>query len=348
MQALILAGGSGTRFWPLSRRRRPKQLLALGSPRSLLRETVERVSPSVGAEGIWVSTTRELVDAVARELPEIPRERILAEPASRNTAPAIGWCLARMPAELHDEVVAVLPADHRVADAEGFRAALRTAEAAALSSDLVLTLGVRPTRAETGFGYLEVGDPLAGSEGVRRVVRFTEKPDLDTAREFLDSGRYLWNAGIFVFRAGRLLEELDRRAPEIGGGLRRIAEHPERGDELYAQLPALSIDHAVMERLEELATVPLDCGWSDLGSWQALADELPADGHGNAVRGDVVVIDSSGCLLWADEGEIAALGLEDLVVVRTGDVVLVAPRERSQEVRRIVEALRDRGRDELL
>lgn len=348
MQALILAGGSGTRFWPLSRRQRPKQLLALDAGRSLLRETVERVRPAVGDDGIWVSTTRGLVDAVARELPEVPRERILAEPASRNTAPAIGWCLGRMPPELRDEVVAVLPADHRVADAEGFRAALTAAQGAVRSSDRVLTLGVQPTRPETGFGYLEIGDPLADGDVVRRVLRFTEKPDAETARELIASGRYLWNAGIFVFRAGRLLQELDRLAPQIGAGLRRIAEEPEGAEAVYRELPALSIDYAVMERLEGLATVPLDCGWSDLGSWEALAGELAADEAGNAVQGDVISIDSTGCLLWADEGQIAALGLRDLVVVRTGDTVLVIPRERSQEVKRIVEALRERGRDELL
>lgn len=348
MQALILAGGSGTRFWPLSRSRRPKQLLALDDGGSLLRQTVERVLPVVGPEGLWISTTRELVAAVAGELPEVPRDRILAEPASRNTAPAIGWCLATMPEDARDDVVAVLPADHRVADGSRFRAALAAAEAAARAGDRVLTLGVRPTRPETGYGYLELGGILDAGSGVRRVVRFTEKPDQATAERFVASGDYLWNAGIFVFRGARLLADLDRLAPEIGGGLRRMAGAPEAAERLYAELPSLSIDHAVMEKLEDLATVPLDCGWSDLGSWDALAAVLPADAAGNATRGDVVAVDSHGCLLWADQGQVAALGLRDLVVVRTGDTVLVAPRERSQDVRRIVDALRAQGRDELL
>jgi mannose-1-phosphate guanylyltransferase len=348
LQALILAGGSGTRFWPLSRRHRPKQFLALGGDRSLLRETVDRVLPAVGAQGVWVSTTRELRNAVAAELPEIPGERILAEPASRNTAPAIGWCLAQMPEQCRDDIVAVLPADHRVADAISFRAALAVAARAARAGDRIVTLGVRPSHAETGYGYLELGEVLEAGSGLRAVARFTEKPDLDTAARFVASGDYLWNAGIFVFRGSRLLAELARLEPAIGEGLRRMASGEASPDLLYNELPSLSIDYAVMERLADLVTVPLDCGWSDLGSWEAIAAHLPADGAGNGTRGDVVAVDTTECLLWAEEGQIAALGLRGLVVVRTGDTVLVAPRERAQDVRRIVDALRARGRDELL
>jgi mannose-1-phosphate guanylyltransferase len=180
------------------------------------------------------------------------------------------------------------------------------------------------------------------------VARFTEKPDLDTAARFVASGDYLWNAGIFVFRGSRLLAELARLEPAIGEGLRRMASGEASPDLLYNELPSLSIDYAVMERLADLVTVPLDCGWSDLGSWEAIAAHLPADGAGNGTRGDVVAVDTTECLLWAEEGQIAALGLRGLVVVRTGDTVLVAPRERAQDVRRIVDALRARGRDELL
>jgi mannose-1-phosphate guanylyltransferase/mannose-6-phosphate isomerase len=314
----------------------------------LLRRTVERVRPAVGDGGLWISTTRELVDAVARELPEVPRERILAEPASRNTAPAIGWCLTMMPSEVRDDVVAVLPADHRVGDRARFLQALGVAERAAREDGRILTLGVPPTHPETGYGYLALGEVLEASSGLRRVVRFTEKPDLETAERFVAAGDHLWNAGVFVFRGSRLLAELERLAPALADGLRRIAEDPDERDVLYSALPSLSIDRAVMEKLEDLATVPLDCGWSDLGSWDALAEALPSDDDGNVTRGDVLALDSAGCLLWAGEGQIAALGLQDLVVVRTGDTVLVAPRSRSQEVRRIVEALRESGRDDLL
>jgi mannose-1-phosphate guanylyltransferase len=362
VQALILAGGSGTRFWPLSRRSRPKQLLALEGERSLLQETVERIRPLIPPEDVWVVTTRALAAEVRRQLPEVPAAQVLEEPLGRNTAPAIGWAVRSMPEQQRGDVVAVLPADHRVADGAAFRAALARAAEVAESDDWVLTLGVVPRWAETGYGYLELGEALPdGGEGhgssepgpptVRRVARFVEKPTPERAAEYVASGRYLWNAGIFVFRGTTFLEILERLVPELARGLEALARDPGALDAGYAALPAESIDYAVMEKLDGIAmvaTVPLDCGWSDLGSWAALAEVLPEDGAGNAVRGDVVAADASGNLLFADRGTIAVLGVEGLAVVRTGDTVLVIPRERSQDVRRLIAELEARGRSELL
>jgi len=355
MQALILAGGSGTRFWPLSRKSRPKQLLALEGERTLLRDTVERLQPLVPPEGVWICTTRALADAVRRELPEVPPGQILLEPVGRNTAPAIGWSIRSMPAAARRGAIAVLPADHRVGDPAAFRAALERAARAVETEDRVMTLGVTPRWAETGYGYLELGETAdlsgAGESGLRRVRRFVEKPTLENAERFVRSGEYLWNAGIFVFRGTTFLDVLARLQPELARGLEEIAAAPDRLDEIYPRLSADSIDYAVMEKLGEISTLPLDCGWSDLGSWSALDEVLAHDAADNCGRGDTLAIDASGNLLFADAGDsglIAVLGVKDLVVVRTGDTVLVMPKERAQEVRRIVAELAARGREELL
>lgn len=341
MRALILAGGSGTRFWPSSRGERPKQLLPLADDgASLLRATVDRLEGVVEAEQIWVCTTRDLAAATARELPELAADRILAEPCGRNTAAAIGWAARRIGG---DEPLVVLPADHRVGDARAFGEALRRAGEAA-SRGAIVTLGVRPRWPETGYGYLEVADQ--GSEsGVARVIRFTEKPDLETARRFVDSGRYLWNAGIFVFRPAALGAALATHLPGLERSLTEILDHPGRLDELWAALPSISIDHGVMERLDDLAVVPIDCGWSDLGSWDALLEVLPHDAAGNASRGDALLLGGSrGSLAWAENGvTVALVGVEDLVVVATGDAVLVVPRSRCQDVREVAAALAARA-----
>ena len=348
LTALVLAGGSGTRFWPASRRSRPKQLLTLEGERSLLQSTVDRLAPLVPAERIWVATTPALAASVRTQLPEIAAERMVIEPEPRNTAAAIGFALQRFPDEIRAGAVAVLPSDHRVADAASFRATLGRAAEAAERDDRVVALGVVPRHAETGFGYLELGPELPGVAGLRRVTRFREKPDRATAASFLASGRHLWNGGIFVFRGETMARAIERHAPELASGLAEIARTPARAAELFAALPSISIDYAVMERLEGISTLPLECGWDDLGSWQALYELLPDDGAGNRVQSDAVTVDASGNLLFAEQGTIAVLGVEGLVVVRTGDAVLVMPRDRAQEVRRIVDRLESAGRLDLL
>jgi mannose-1-phosphate guanylyltransferase len=348
LQALILAGGSGTRFWPASRKRRPKQLLSLAGGRTLLRRTFDRLAPIVEPGDVWVCTNRELAADVARELPELDESHILAEPEGRNTAPAIAWSVASMPSDRADEAVISLHSDHWIADEQAFRACLLDAVAAVESENEVLALGVAPRWAETGYGYIETAEPVGPGARSTAVVCFREKPDAETAEAFVASGRHLWNSGIFGFRGTTLLGLMRELQPETMKGIDEIARRPQDLGELYGQLPAEAIDTAVMERIDKLRTLVLDCGWSDLGSWEALAEILQADEAGNVVRGDAVAVDARDNLLVGEDGLVAVVGVSGLAVVKTDDAVLVIPKSRSQEVRRIVDQLRRSGRSDLL
>ena len=324
---------------------------AEGTPRERGAATARRIEPLCGADGTWVCTTAELVPAVAEELPGLAASRLLGEPSGRNTAPAIGWAVRSMPEEARDDVVAMFPSDHWIADEEAFRDALRRGAAAIERGDHdVVTVGIAPSRPETGYGYLELAAPAAAGS-VERVVRFTEKPDAPTAARFVAGGRHCWNAGIFVFRGSVLLDLYREHLPELAAGLERLAAEgldDEDRRRIYSGLESVSIDYGLMEKLSSIGAVIADCGWNDLGSWASLAEALPADGEGNRSVGDTVAIDSRDNLLFTDGGAVAVVGVEGLAVVRTGDAVLVVPRERAQDVRHVVEQLQALGRGDLL
>ncbi|RMG16156.1 MAG: mannose-1-phosphate guanylyltransferase [Deltaproteobacteria bacterium] len=351
VDAVILAGGSGTRFWPLSRRDRPKQLLALTGPRSLLAATAERVLPVTGPDHLWVVCGPAHAAAVGAEIPAMPEANLLVEPAARNTAAAVALACHHVGRRRPDAVVAILPADHHIAPVEAFRRRLLAAAQVAREGAIV-TLGIEATRPATGYGWIRAGAPLGASDSPApafRVDRFIEKPDRETAERLLESGGHYWNAGIFIFRADVMRSELARHAPFVSEVL-EPAFADESGLELeraFEQLPSISIDHAVMEKTDRAVVLPADFEWSDVGSFDALHEILDADEAGNVALGDAVFLDARGNVA-AGEGTVAILGLDEIVVVRSGEVVLVCPRNRAQEVRDLVRRLEEEGREEIL
>jgi mannose-1-phosphate guanylyltransferase len=351
VHAVLLAGGSGTRFWPLSRAKRPKQFLGLVTGRSLLQETHDRIAPLCAPDRTWVVCGADHAEAARAALPALEPSHVLVEPAARNTAPAIGLASIRVMRDDPDALLLVLPSDHHIADAERFRQALQTAAAVAQHGDLV-TLGIRPTRAETGYGYLRRGPER--SPGVFAVEAFVEKPGAAAARSYLEDPRYSWNAGIFVFRADAYLDALRRHMPAVHAGLQQISLEPARAAEIFPRLPSISVDYGVMEpessSTRRIALVSAeDIGWSDLGSFAAVAEVRELDARGNALSGDALALDCSDCVVLSEGGRlVAALGLEGICVVDTGDALLVVPRARSQDVRAVVEALKARGRGDKL
>jgi mannose-1-phosphate guanylyltransferase/mannose-6-phosphate isomerase len=354
---IILAGGVGTRLWPVSRETLPKHLASLVGDESLLQQTARRAIALAAPERVVTVSARAQDFLVARQLaaidPDLTRHRLL-EPVGRNTAAAIALAALYVRAQLDpDAVLWVCPSDHLVRDHEALARALAVALPVAAAGQLV-TFGITPTRAETAYGYVRASRPLASAPEALEVTRFVEKPPLAEAEAMLAAGDHFWNSGMFAFRADRILAEIERQAPEIERTVRAafaaLGEAPGGGWqvplELYEAVPALPIDKAVMERADSIALVPCDPGWSDLGSWQALWEQQPKDADGNVARGDVVLDDVQDCLVLAERRLVACAGVRDLAVVETDDVVLVTDRARSEGIRGLVSSLQAKGRSE--
>ena len=340
LHVVILAGGSGTRFWPLSRVKRPKQFLALAGKESLLRATWDRARAMVPADRIWVVAPKRLAGAVQRELDELRRDRLVLEPSPRDTGPAIALACAVLARREPRAIVAVLPSDHVIGDLPAFKRAVAVARKAAAGGALVC-LGIAPDRAATGFGYLKLGAKRRA--GVASpVLQFVEKPDAVRARRFVRSGRYLWNGGMFVWRIDRFLGELARVAPGIHAAVGAVAAGSRRA---WEAAPKISVDHAVMEKASRVAVVPLDAGWDDLGSWDAAARHALT---GQGARRDRVMIGSNGAVVFGGDRLIAVLDLPGVIVVDTKDALLVLPRASSEKVKSVLEAVRSAGRADVL
>lgn len=359
--AVILAGGRGTRFWPRSRKRTPKQLLDIVSARSMLRETADRLAPLFPANHLWVVTNDEQAAGVRRELPGVPRRQILAEPMGRNTAAAIGLAAIHLAQEHGDALMAVLPADHYIADTPRYRRIVRAAMALASKPGNLVVLGISPTRPDTGFGYIERGTAIR-HKGVSAytVKRFTEKPNLALARKYIASGEYFWNAGMFFWRVSTFFECLRRFLPQTWGALGALQQsirtpgYSRALATIYSRLENISVDYAVMEPAsrgngrERVFMLPAKVGWSDIGSWAAVYELLAREKGENVSAGDSFALDASGNFLWSPKKFVTAIGIRDLIVVETDDALLLCPRDRAQDVGKVVKWLEEKRRDDLL
>lgn len=336
---VVMAGGSGTRFWPKSTSKKPKQLLAFEglSSRTLLQQTLDRFDGWVPAGNRWIVTTSVLADAVNAQA---GGARVLSEPQGRNTAPCIYWAAREIQKADPDAVMLVMPSDHFMKDVPAFVATVRRAAAHAGSTGDLVTLGIAPSRPETGYGYLKVARSASSGTAVK-LEAFVEKPDLERARRFVSEGNYLWNGGMFAWKAGSILAEFDRLMPEMSRAWDEAG-----GDVLkaYPMMTATSIDFGVMEKARNVVTFPLDCGWDDLGSWTSVELLARAQGReadwGVGLEGEVTAIDSTGLVVDVPRRRVAALGVSDLIIVETEQVLLVARKDRAQDIKKIVDAVK--------
>lgn len=359
---VLMAGGSGERFWPRSRRKYPKQLLKLLSDQSLLQESVARIRPLTEDRRLYVVTNRDYAADIRKQLPFVPAQNVLVEPVGRNTAPCIAlaaYHIARaFPGE--DPVLVFLPSDATIGNPEEMRQVLRAGVAVSAASEQGVLLGMKPTRPETGFGYIQLGEQLGVREGkaYHRVVSFKEKPDLETARRYVAAGDYFWNAGIFIWKLSNLLAEFARHLPELTQGLDRLRPfldtavasraRAQKLAEIYPTLPAVSMDYGVLERTAGLLAFPADFGWDDLGSWNSLERYLAADENGNVVQGEFCGVATEGCIVYSPKKTVAALGVSDLVIVETEDVLLVCRKDQAADLKKLLTAVKEKNLHHLL
>jgi mannose-1-phosphate guanylyltransferase len=341
--AVIMAGGRGERFWPLSTDRVPKPFIPLLGPRTLIQQTVDRLLPLLPSDRILISIGEIHREIAQEQLPEVPTDNFVLEPVGRDTAPCIGYCALHIERRDPDATMIAAPADHFVADAGAYRRTLEKG-ISALAGATGVVFGISPSRPETGYGYIQVQKPESGAEAWP-VLRFVEKPDIARAREYVAAGGYYWNSGIFLWRNRTLLDLLAKHMPELHQGLealRPLIGRKEAHSEIhqvFAALPRISIDFGVMEKASGLRLVPAEFTWDDIGNWSALERALPRDADGNVALGPRVALDASRCVSYSDAGTIATFGVSDLVVIQAHGKVLVCPKDRAADLKRLIAAL---------
>jgi len=348
IHAVIMAGGIGSRFWPKSRKARPKQFLTVAGGATLIQNTVARLQGVVPPEQCYVVTHDRYVEQTQDQLPAVPADNIFAEPISRNTAPCITYAAIKLLAKDPDTTMLVLPADHVIRNVREFHHVLDIAVAKAQEAGALVTIGITPTHPETGYGYIQFDGSISEHDDTRAywVRTFAEKPDIATAELFLDSGDFLWNSGMFIWRADTILDQVQKHLPSVYDAFEPVQQALDTPDERQAVTsafqicPRISIDYGVMERAEKVFVVPGSFGWSDVGDWRTVYDLSDHDEHGNALRGNVILHDSSRCLVHAEQRLVVLVGVHDTVVVDTEDAVLVCQRENAQQVKNVVEYLR--------
>ncbi|MBC7264235.1 MAG: NTP transferase domain-containing protein [Chloroflexi bacterium] len=355
LYAAVLAGGGGTRLWPRSRQRLPKHLLSLVGEMPLLNQTLERIRPLVAPERTFVVTVADHADLVREQVSTLPSQNIIVEPEGHGTAPCIGLAALHIHRRNPEATMISLHADHTIADAENFRRIL-TATIPIAQQGYLVTLGIKPSYPETGYGYIQQGEHIANVDGhpIYRVERFTEKPRLEIAREFLRRGNYYWNSGIFVWKVSTILEQMSLLLPDLYAQLMEIQAvlgTPQEDDVLrstWQKVRDMTIDVGIMERAADVAVIPAAIQWNDVGSWSSLAELLPNDAQGNVIQGEHIGLDTENCLIYGSERLIATIGLHNLIIVDAGDVLLICPKERAQDVKRIVDQLKATGKEEYL
>ncbi|MBN2254846.1 MAG: mannose-1-phosphate guanylyltransferase [Deltaproteobacteria bacterium] len=347
MYAIIMAGGRGTRFWPLSRDRMPKHLLAITGKETIIQQTIERIRPLIPERDVYIITNKDHYDEIRRQCPDVPKENIIAEPMGRNTAPCIGLAATYIKRRSGDGVMAVLPADHLITDERRFLETLAVGDKMARRGPHLITIGIGPTAPETGYGYIEEGEPLTSIDGhtIYRVASFREKPDRATAEAFIRSGSFYWNSGTFVWKASTIMEAIGRFLPDLYDGLETIGQAIGTSDEndvirrVYESIDAVSIDYGIMEKWEGPLLIKGRFGWNDIGSWDALYDVFPKDQAGNAVSGRAVTVKSHDSVVYSPNKLVAMVGVDNLVVVETDDALLICDRNACQDVKEIVRIL---------
>jgi len=349
MHAVIMAGGRGTRFWPRSREKKPKHLLDIVSNRTIIQETVDRIKPLIKPKNILIVTGRKHARELMRQLPEVPAKNILIEPVGRNTAACIGLAAVHIQKKAKDDVMVVLPSDHAIGNSERYRTVIAEAARVAEKENALVTIGIQPTSPHTGFGYMEGGASIGQVTGyaLLRVKSFREKPDRKQAEAFVQSGNFFWNSGMFVWKASTIINEIKRFLPDLYSGLMTIKASLGKSSEaktlstIYKGLAPISIDYGVMEKAKDVFVIPASFGWSDVGSWDALWEISSKDGRGNALAGGSQAIFESteNAMVYSPNKLVALVGMKDVIVVETKDALLICKKGRSQDVKKIVDAL---------